>query len=61
MELSMSEIIGKLSAKQKLIAIELSSLCKVYGDNVPVGELVEMLKRLEADIIEAEKDWENRK
>jgi hypothetical protein len=59
-KLSMPEIIGKMSASQLIVEIELSVALEVYGDNIPAVRVKQMLEDLQKRMKEADEAWENR-
>lgn len=59
-KLSMSEIIGQMSATQTIVEIELSVALDVYGENIPAHRIKDILESLQKRIKEADKAWENR-
>ena len=59
-KLSMPEIIGKMSATQTILEIELSTSLEVYGENIPAYRIKEILENLQKRIKEADEAWENR-
>jgi hypothetical protein len=60
MKLSMPEIIGRMSAIQTIVEIELSVALEVYGDNIPAYRVKEILESLQKKMKETEEAWENR-
>jgi hypothetical protein len=59
-KLSMAEIIGKMSATQTIVEIELSVALDIYGDNIPSHRIKEILEGLQKRKKEADEAWENR-
>jgi hypothetical protein len=59
-KLSMPEIIGKMSATQTIVEIELSVALDVYGDNIPAQRIKDILENLQKRMKEADEAWENR-
>ena len=59
-KLTMPEIIGKLSAGNTIIEIELSVALEVYGDNIPAHRIQDILESLQRRIKQTEEAWENR-
>lgn len=60
MKLTMPEIIGKMSATQTIVEVELSTMLEVYGDNIPSDRIKAVLERLKERIKETDEAWENR-
>jgi hypothetical protein len=60
MKLTMPEIIGKMSASQTIVEVELISALEVYGDKIPAHRVKDILENLQKRIAEAEEAWENR-
>jgi hypothetical protein len=60
MKLTMPEIIGRMSAIQTIVEIELSVALEVYGDNIPAYRVKEILESLQKKMKETEEAWENR-
>lgn len=60
MKLTMPEIIGKMSATQTILEVELSVSLEVYGDNIPAHRIKDILENLQRRIKETEEAWENR-
>ena len=59
-KLLMPEIIGKMSATQTIVEVELSVALDVYGDNIPAHRIKDILENLQRRIKETEEAWENR-
>jgi hypothetical protein len=59
-KLLMPEIIGKMSATQTIVEVELSVALQVYGDNIPAHRIKDILENLQRRIKETEEAWENR-
>lgn len=59
-KLSMPEIVGRMSASNTIIEIELSVALEVYGDNIPAYRIKDILENLQKRIKESEEAWENR-
>lgn len=59
-KLSMPEIIGKMSATQTIIEVELSVVLEVYGNNIPAYRIKEILENLQKRMKETDEAWENR-
>jgi hypothetical protein len=57
---SFPEMVGKMSASQIIIEIELSVALEVYGDNIPAVRVKQMLEDLRNRMKEQEQEWENR-
>lgn len=59
-KLSMAEIIGRMSATQTIIEIELSVALDVYGENIPANRIKEILEALQKRMKQSNEAWENR-
>ncbi len=59
-KLSMPQIIGRMSATQTIVEIELSVALDVYGDNIPAYRIKDILENLQKRIKETEEAWEVR-
>jgi hypothetical protein len=59
-KISFPEMVGKMSASQIIIEIELSVALEVYGDNIPAVRVKQMLEDLRKRMKEQEQEWENR-
>ena len=59
-KLSMAEIIGRMSATQTIIEIELSVALDVYGENIPANRIKEILEDLQKRMKQSNEAWENR-
>lgn len=59
-KLDVYEIIGKMSATQTIIEVELSVALEMYGDNIPAHRIKDILEGLQRRINETEEAWENR-
>jgi hypothetical protein len=57
---SFPEMVGKMSASQIIMEIELSVALEVYGDNIPAYRVKQMLEDLRKRMKEQEQEWENR-
>ena len=59
-KLDVYQIIGKMSATQTIVEVELRSALEVYGDNIPSHSIKNILENLQKRIKETEEAWENR-
>jgi hypothetical protein len=59
-KLTMPEIIGKMSATQTILEVELSVALEVYGDNIPADAVKRILENLQTRIKDSNEAWENR-
>jgi hypothetical protein len=59
-KLSMPQIIGILMGSQSIVEIELRVSIDIYGDNIPVSRVKEILESLQKRIKNSEEFWENR-
>lgn len=59
-KLSMPEVVGKMSANEIIVEIELSVALEVYGDSIPAYRIEQILEDLRRRIKESEEAWENR-
>jgi phenylalanyl-tRNA synthetase beta subunit len=59
-KLTMPEIIGKMSATQTILEVELSTVLKVYGDNIPADAVKRILEDLQKRMKDSNEAWENR-
>jgi len=59
-KLSMPQIVGRMSATQTIVEIELSVALDVYGDSIPAYRIKDILENLQKRIKETEEAWEVR-
>lgn len=59
-KLETPQIIGSMSASLTIVQINLSSIIKTYGENIPAKVIQELLKEVTERVERHNEQWENR-